>query len=98
MGTKKLGVGKIEQVIAFPESKPLSLAQKKVLELNDGESFILVVHFENLLTDNAERLVRWARTRGIRIMRRKIDHDAVRIWRVESMSRVIGPSGESCDA
>jgi hypothetical protein len=62
--------------------KPLSIAQKQLLELTDGESFVLALHFDACLTDNAERLASWARWKGIRIMRRKIDDDSVRIWRV----------------
>ena len=62
--------------------KLLSIEQKQLMELKDGESFVLVLHFDTFLTDNAQRLVQWARSKGIHAMRRKIDSDSVRIWRV----------------
>jgi hypothetical protein len=78
-------VGEIEHDIPFPlrHRKPLSIEQKQLLQLKDGESFVLSVHFGTFLTDNAERLMQWARLKGIHTVRRKIDDDSVRIWRVE---------------
>ena len=78
-------VGEIERDIPFPlrHRKPLSIEQKQLLQLKDGESFVLAVHFGTFLTDNAERLMQWARLKGIHTIRRKIDDDSVRIWRVE---------------
>lgn len=79
-------VGEIEHGIPFPTShkKPLSIEQKQLLQLKDGESLVLAVHFGTFLTDNAERLMQWARSKGIHTVRRKIDDDVVRIWRVAS--------------
>ena len=78
-------VGEVEHDIPFPlrHRKPLSIEQKQLLQLKDGESFVLAVHFGTFLTDNAERLMQWARLKGIHTVRRKIDDDSVRIWRVE---------------
>ncbi|GGY13771.1 hypothetical protein GCM10008098_00490 [Rhodanobacter panaciterrae] len=80
-------VGKIERGIPFPNGsrRPLSIEQQRVLQMKEGDSFVLVVRFDGFSTDNARRLAQWARTKGIRIMQRKIDHDSVRIWRVGAM-------------
>ena len=80
-------VGEIERDIPFPlrHRKPLSIEQKQLLQLKNGESFVLSVHFGAFLTDNAERLMQWARLKGIHTVRRKIDDDSVRIWRVEAL-------------
>jgi hypothetical protein len=77
-------VGKIERGIPFPigNRKPLSIEQQRVLQMKEGDSFVLVVRFDGFSTDNAKRLAHWARARGIRILQRRIDHDSVRIWRV----------------
>jgi len=80
-------VGKIERGIPFPigNRKSLSIEQQRVLQMKEGESFVLVVRFDGVSTDSARRLVHWARARGIRILQRKIDHDSVRIWRLGAM-------------
>jgi hypothetical protein len=80
-------VGEIERDIPFPlrHRKPLSIEQKQLLQLKDGESFVVAVRFGTFLTDNAERLMQWARLKGIHTVRRKIDDDSVRIWRVEAL-------------
>jgi hypothetical protein len=80
-------VGKVERGIPLPigNRKPLSVEQQRVLQMKEGESFVLVVRFDGFSTDNARRLAHWARTKGIRILQRKIDHDSVRIWRVGAM-------------
>ena len=80
-------VSEIERGIPFParHKKPLSIEQKQLLQLKDGESLVLAVHFGAFLTDNAERLMQWARSKGIHTVRRKIDDDSVRIWRVEAL-------------
>ena len=77
-------VGEIERGIPFPakRKKPLSIEQKELLQLKDGESLVLPVHFGTFQTDNAERLMQWARSKGIYTVRRKIDDYSVRIWRV----------------
>ena len=77
-------VSEIERGIPFParHKKPLSIEQKQLLQLKDGESLVLAVHFDTFLTDNAERLMQWARSKGIHTVRRKIDDEVVRIWRV----------------
>jgi hypothetical protein len=78
-------VGEVEHDIPFPlrHRKPLSIEQKQLLQLKDGESLVIAVHFGPFLTDNAERLMQWARLKGIHTVRRKVDDDSVRIWRVE---------------
>ena len=80
-------VGEIERGIPFParHKKPLSIEQKQLLQLKDGESFVVAVRFGTYLTDNAERLMQWARLKGIHTVRRKIDDDSARIWRAESL-------------
>lgn len=80
-------VGKVERGIPLPigNRKPLSVEQQRVLKMKDGESFVLAVRFDGFSTDNARRLAHWARTKGIRILQRRIDHDSVRIWRVGAM-------------
>jgi len=84
-------VGEIERGIPFParHKKPLSIEQKQLLQLKDGESLVLAVHFGAFLTDNAERLMQWARSKGIHTVRRKIDDDSVRIWRVALLQPVV---------
>jgi hypothetical protein len=74
-------VGKIERGIPFPakQKKLLSTEQKRVLQMKGGESFVLVAHAGESSADNAERLVQWARLKGIRIVRRRLDADSVRI-------------------
>jgi hypothetical protein len=85
-------VGEIERGIPLPAgyNKSLSIEQKRLLQLKDGESFVLAVRFGMFLTDNAERLVQWARLKGIHTVRRKIDDDSVRIWRVGAMQPAVG--------
>jgi hypothetical protein len=77
-------ISEIEHGIALPlkYGKRLSIEQMQLLQLKDGESFVLVVHFGAFLTDNVERLLQWSRSKGIRTMRQKIDYHSVRIWRV----------------
>ena len=84
-------VGEVEHGIPFPakHKKPLSIEQKQLLQLKEGESLVLAVHFGVFLTDNAERLMQWARSRGIHTVRRKVDDDVVRIWRVAALEPVI---------
>jgi hypothetical protein len=84
--------GEIERDIPFPirHKNSLSIEQKQLLQLKDGESFVLVVHFGTFLTDNVERLMKWARLKGIHTVRRKIDDDSVRIWRVGAMQPAAG--------
>jgi hypothetical protein len=84
-------VGEIERNIPLPlrHRKPLSIEQKQLLQLKDGESFVLAVHFGTFLTDNAERLMQWARLKGIHTVRRKIDDDSVRIWRAEPLQPAV---------
>jgi hypothetical protein len=84
-------VGEIERGIPFParHKKPLSIEQKQLLQLKDGESLVLSVHFGVFLTDNAERLMQWARSKGIHTVRRKIDDDVVRIWRVAPLQPLV---------
>jgi len=80
-------VGEIERDVPLPlkHRRPLSIEQKQLLQLKDGESFVVAVRFGTYLTDNAERLMQWARLKGIHTVRRKIDDDSARIWRAESL-------------
>ncbi len=80
-------IGEIECGIPFPfgHNKPLSIEQKQMLQLKDGESLVLELDFGEYANDNAKRLVQWARARGIHAVRRKIDNHHVRIWRVGAM-------------
>jgi len=77
-------VGAIERGVPLPAShkKPLSIEQHQLLQLKDGESLVLALHFGSFMTDNAARLTHWARTKNIHTVRRKIDNASVRIWRV----------------
>jgi hypothetical protein len=77
-------VGKIERGMSLPigHKKPLATEPKQLLHMKDGENFVLGVHFDAFLTDNVERLLQCARSRGIHAVRHKIDDGAVRIWRV----------------
>jgi hypothetical protein len=85
-------VGEIERGIPFParHKKPLSIEQKQLMQLKDGESLVLAVHFGTFRTDNVERLAQWARSKGIHTVRRKIDDDVVRIWRVPQQPALPG--------
>jgi len=85
------GVGPIETDIPIPTNKnrPLSDAQKRVLELQVGESFVLkeltrgwVRDGQHFFTSEAARLPTWARSRGLRLSLRKVGPSAHRIWRV----------------
>ncbi|WP_158882455.1 hypothetical protein [Rhodanobacter sp. L36] len=91
-------VGEIEKGMPAPSKKILSAAQSQILQLKDGESFVLTLRFEHFLTDNAERLSRWAKVRGIQIMRRKIDDDTVRIWRVAATPLTMNGSKKKRDS
>ena len=77
-------IGEVERGIPFPfeHKKPLSIEQKQLLQLKDGESLVLALDFGEYANDNAKRLVQWARLRGIHAVRRKIDDNHVRIWRM----------------
>lgn len=81
-------IGEIERGIPYPfgHKKPLSIEQKQLLQLKDGESLVLALEFGEYANDNAKRLVQWARVRGIHAARRKIDDSHVRIWRVGAAS------------
>jgi len=53
-------VGEIEHGIPFParHKKPLSIEQKQLLQLKDGERLVLAAHFSAFLNENAERLIK----------------------------------------
>ncbi|WP_158879609.1 hypothetical protein [Rhodanobacter sp. L36] len=82
-------VGKIERGIPFPieRMKSLSVEQKQLLALKDGESLVLEVDFGELSINNAKRLGRWARSKGIKTTQRRISNDLVEIWRVGPCDR-----------
>lgn len=72
----------------------LTPGQLRVLELEDGDSFVLHTirladdHIgkakarSNNVSDAAARLASWARRRHIRLAYRAIEKDTVRIWRL----------------
>jgi hypothetical protein len=76
-------VGKIERGVPLPAvSKTLlSLDQKRLLQLEHGESLILMLRIDDFSTDSARRLAHWARLRGIRTFHRRLDEKSVQIWR-----------------
>ncbi|WP_158879607.1 hypothetical protein [Rhodanobacter sp. L36] len=72
----------------------LTPAQQRVLELQDGDSFLLqtlriadgkgvIPKWESRNASRiASRLSTWARGRRVRIAYRMVDEDTVRIWRL----------------
>jgi hypothetical protein len=84
-------IGEIERGIPFPvgHKKPLSAEQKQLLQLKDGESFVLALHFGEYANDTVRQLVQWGRMKGINTVQRKIDGIYVRIWRVGAMQSAI---------
>ncbi|MBB6187990.1 hypothetical protein [Rhodanobacter sp. MP7CTX1] len=89
-------VGHIESGVPLPQRTGAALTpgQQRVLELNDGDSFVL--HATRIADDNgvilrgrfnhvsdiAARLSSWARGRRVRLAYRVIDKDTARIWRL----------------
>ena len=76
--------GKIERGIPFPvgQKKSLYAEQKKLLRLKEGECHVVAVHFGPFRTDNAERLMHWARSKGVHTVRHELDANSVEIRRV----------------
>ena len=96
MDTKPYNVGHIESGVPLPQSTDavLTPGQQRVLELEDGDSFMLHAirtaddkgvmpkgRFNNV-SDIAARLSSWARGRHVRLAYRVIDKDTARIWRL----------------
>jgi len=89
-------VGHIESGVPLPQrtGSALTPGQQRVLELSDGDSFVLyatrivddngvTVRWRfNHVSDIAARLSSWARGRHVRLAYRVIDKDTARIWRV----------------
>ena len=96
MDTKLYNVGTIESGTPFPQraDSVLTIGQQRVLELEDGDSFVLQTI--RIAEDNddtakghsqgvahiAARLASWARGRHVRLVYRMIDKDTARIWRL----------------
>jgi hypothetical protein len=89
-------VGPIESGVPLPErfSQTHTLDQQRVLELDDGDSFLLqvkpLVDGEARLRCHsvpylAARLSAWARGRKVRLAYRMIDKSTARIWRLGTM-------------
>ena len=96
MNTKACETRHIESGIPLPLRADHALRpdQQRVLELKDGDSFLLQTipiaqgecivpqwRFHNA-SHIATRLVSWARGRHVRLAYRVIDKDTARIWRV----------------
>jgi hypothetical protein len=96
MDTKLYDMGHIESGVPFPQrtSTTLTPGQQRVLELEDGDSFVLhtiriaddngvtVKGRSHSISDMAARLSSWARGRHVRLAYRVIDKDTARIWRL----------------
>ena len=89
-------VGPIESGVPLPEraGKNLTSDQRRILELRDGDSFLLQrlpasegetnipqLHHHSA-SRIAARLSGWARGRRVRLAYRVIDKNTVRIWRL----------------
>jgi hypothetical protein len=96
MDTKLYDVGSIESGMPFPQrvDSGLTIGQQRVLELEDGDSFVLQairISEDKDVTAKARsqnashiaaRLASWARARHVRLAYRMIDKDTARIWRL----------------
>jgi hypothetical protein len=96
MDTKLYDVGSIEsgRPVPKPTDSILTTGQQRVLELEDGDSFVLQTI--RLADDHdpaatarspnaayiAAGLASWARSRHVRLAYRMIDRDTARIWRL----------------
>jgi len=99
MDTKLYDVGHITSGVPLPQGMDTALTsgQQRVLELEDGDSFVL--HTIWIAEDNgviakglsqnashiAARLARCARGRQVRLAYRMIDKDTARIWRLDTV-------------
>jgi hypothetical protein len=96
MDTKLYDAGSIESGTAFPRPTDsiLTIGQQRVLELEDGDSFVLQTirladdgdttakaHSQSA-AHIAAGLASWARSRHVRLAYRMIDKDTARIWRL----------------
>ena len=73
----------------------LTPGQQRVLELEDGDSFVLqAIRVTDDVTAKERhqsaaqivaRLVRWAQSRKVRLTYRMIDKDTARVWRLGSV-------------
>ena len=95
MNTKLYDVGAIESDAPFPQrlKRALNLGQQRVLELEDGDSFVLypirITEGDGVIPNGGSRgaeiaayLARWARSRRVRLAYRMIDKDTAQIWRL----------------
>jgi hypothetical protein len=96
MDTKLYDVASIKSGMRFPlrMDSQLTIGQQRVLELEDGDSFVLQTIRINedkgamakARSQNAAhiaaRLASWARGRHVRLAYRMIDKDTARIWRL----------------
>jgi hypothetical protein len=96
MDTKLYDVGSIESGTLVTQSTDsiLTIGQQRVLELEDGDSFVLQTirlaerhdaaaqAVSPSATHIAARLASWARNHHVRLVYRMIDKDTARIWRL----------------
>jgi hypothetical protein len=96
MDTKLYDVASIKSGMPFPQrlDSGLTIGQQRVLELVDGDSFVLQtirISEDKDVTAKAHsqdaahiaaRLASWARGRHVRLAYRMIDKDTARIWRL----------------
>ncbi|MBB6187741.1 hypothetical protein [Rhodanobacter sp. MP7CTX1] len=96
MDTKLYDVASIKSGMPFPQrmDSGLTIGQQRVLELVDGDSFVLQtirISEDQDVTAKAHsqdaahiatRLASWARGRHVRLAYRMIDKDTARIWRL----------------
>jgi hypothetical protein len=96
MDTKLYDVASIKSGMPFPQrmDSVLTIGQRRVLELEDGDSFVLQtirISKDKDVTAKASsqhaahiaaRLASWARSRHVRLAYRAIDKDTARIWRL----------------
>jgi hypothetical protein len=96
MDTKLYDVGSIESGTRVPQTTDsiLTPGQQRVLELEDGDSFVLQTirlaeghdvaaqAVSSSAAHIAARLASWARNRHVRLVYRMIDKDTARIWRL----------------
>ena len=99
MDTKLYDVASIKSGIPFPQrmDSVLTIGQQRVLEMEDGDSFVLQtvrISEDHDVTAKARaqhaahiaaRLASWARGRQVRLVYRMIDKDTARIWRLSAV-------------
>jgi hypothetical protein len=95
MDTKLYDGGHIESDMPLPQCSGmvLTIGQKRVLELEDGDSFVLYAirtaedsakakGRSHSACDMAARLSGWAQGHRVRLTYRALDQDTARVWRL----------------